>query len=42
MLTVNGYNFSEDPQGYSLAKVEYNVGDYERSFRISNQIDFFV
>ena len=39
VLTVNGYNFPEDPEGYSLAFAEYNVGDYERSFRISNQID---
>lgn len=38
-LTVNGYVKIEAPEGYSLALNEYRLGDYERSFRISNQID---
>ncbi len=38
-LTVNGYVKVETPEGYSLALNEYRLGDYERSFRISNQID---
>lgn len=38
-LTVNGYVKVETPKGYSLALNEYRLGDYERSFRISNQID---
>ena len=39
VLTVNGYAVAEDPQGFSLARAEYQVGDYERSFRISNRIE---
>lgn len=39
LLTVSGFVSYEPPEGYSLAIAEYNVGDYERSFRISNQID---
>ena len=38
-LTVNGYTNFDLPEGYSLAFAEYENGDYERSFRISNQID---
>jgi len=39
ILTVNGYLFPQNPEGYTLALSEYQAGDYERSFRISNQID---
>lgn len=39
ILTVNGYLFAEDPAGYTLALAEYQTGDYERGFRISNQIE---
>ncbi len=39
VLTVNGYAVAEDPEGFSLARAEYEVGDYERSFRISNRIE---
>lgn len=39
ILTVNGYLFPENPEGYTLALSEYEAGDYERSFRISSQID---
>ncbi len=39
ILTVNGYLFPVDPEGYSLARCEYQAGDFERSFRISNQIE---
>lgn len=39
ILTINGYVESEAPQNYSLAYAEYEVGDYERSFTLSNQID---
>ncbi len=38
-LTINGYANLETPDGYSLIFAEYEVGDYERSFRLSNQID---
>lgn len=39
ILTVNAYANLEAPEGYSLALSEYGIGDYERSFRISTQID---
>jgi HSP20 family molecular chaperone IbpA len=39
ILTINGYVDYREPEGYSLAWAEYEVGDYQRSFRISNEID---
>jgi len=39
LLTVNGYVEPEPPEGYDIAYAEYDVGDFERSFRLSNQID---
>jgi len=39
ILTINGYANLETPDGYSLIFAEYELGDYERSFRLSNQID---
>jgi HSP20 family protein len=39
LLTVNGYVEPEAPEGYDIAYAEYDVGDFERSFRLSNQID---
>ena len=39
ILKINGYVPQETPEGYSLAFAEYHIGDYERSFRLSNQID---
>lgn len=39
ILKINGYVDQETPKGYSLAFAEYRVGDYERSFRLTNQID---
>jgi len=39
ILTINGYLEPEIPEGYSLAWAEYRIGDYQRSFRISNEID---
>jgi HSP20 family molecular chaperone IbpA len=39
VLTINGYVEPEIPEGYSLAWAEYRIGDYERSFRISDEID---
>jgi HSP20 family protein len=38
-LTINGYIDPEQPDNYSLAYAEYNVGDYQRSFSLSDQID---
>ena len=39
VLSVNGYTVAEDPEGFSLARAEYEIGDYERSFRLSNRIE---
>ena len=39
VLTINGYVEPEYPQGYGLAYAEYRVGDYQRSFTVSNKID---
>lgn len=39
ILSINGYTERSDPEGYSLAFAEYETGDFERSFRISNEID---
>jgi len=39
ILTINAYVNSIAPEGYSLAFAEYEVGDYQRSFRLSDEID---
>ena len=39
VLTINGYVDPRAPEGYSLAHAEYEVGDYVRSFSLSNEID---
>lgn len=39
VLTINGYIEPEEPEGFNLAYAEYDVGDYQRSFRLSNEID---
>jgi HSP20 family molecular chaperone IbpA len=39
VLTLNGYVDPEVPEGYSLAHAEYRVGDYVRSFTLSNEIN---
>jgi HSP20 family molecular chaperone IbpA len=39
VLTINGYVEPEEPEGYSLAYAEYQVGDYQRAFTLSDQID---
>jgi len=39
VLTINGYVEPVEPEGYALAYAEYRVGDYVRSFTLSNQID---
>lgn len=39
VLTINGYVEPEEPENYNLAYAEYEVGDYRRSFTLSNQID---
>jgi HSP20 family protein len=39
ILTINAYVEPEDMTGYSLTFAEYEVGDYQRSFRLSDEID---
>lgn len=39
VLTINGYTEPECPKGYDLAYTEYRVGDFQRSFTLSNKID---
>jgi HSP20 family molecular chaperone IbpA len=39
VLTINGYVEPKAPEGYTLAYAEYETGDYQRSFKLSNQID---
>ena len=39
VLTINGYVDFVQPEGYALAYAEYRVGDFTRSFSLSNEID---
>lgn len=39
ILTINGISTHESPDGYSLVFAEFQPGDYERSFRLTDQID---
>jgi HSP20 family molecular chaperone IbpA len=39
VLTINGYVELEQPEGHSLTYAEYRVGDYQRAFSLSDQID---
>ena len=39
ILTINALVDPIVPQGYSLSLAEYEVGDYSRSFRLSDEID---
>ncbi len=39
ILTINAYVESPVPEGYALAFSEYEVGDYQRSFKLSDEID---
>jgi HSP20 family protein len=39
VLTLNGAVEPEAPEGYSLSYAEYRVGDYVRSFSLSDEID---
>jgi HSP20 family molecular chaperone IbpA len=39
VVKINGYVDPVQPEGYTLAYSEYDVGDYQRSFRLSNQVD---
>jgi len=39
ILTINALVDPALPQGYSLSFAEYEVGDFQRSFRLSDEID---
>jgi HSP20 family molecular chaperone IbpA len=39
VLNVKGYAQIDDPDEYSLTFAEYESGDYERSFRVSDAVD---
>ena len=39
ILTINGISTHDTPDGYSLVFAEFQAGDYERSFRLTDQID---
>ena len=39
VLSINGYVEPAQPDNYSLAYAEYGVGDYQRSFTLSDEID---
>ena len=39
VLTLSGTVEPEAPEGFSLAYTEYRVGDYVRSFSLSDEID---
>jgi len=39
VLTINAYIDSVDPESYSLTYAEYGSGDYQRSFKLSSEID---
>lgn len=39
VLTINGLVEPTQPDNYSLAYAEYEVGDYQRSFTLSNEVD---
>ena len=39
VLMINGYVEREQPEGYTLSYAEYRVGDYQRRFALSNEID---
>ena len=40
ILTINGFVEAEQPENYNLAYAEYEIGDFQRSFTLSNEIDF--
>ncbi|MGA7729821.1 MAG: Hsp20/alpha crystallin family protein [Chloroflexia bacterium] len=40
VLTIYGHVDTPKLEGYSLAYTEYGTGDYQRSFTISNEIDW--
>ncbi|MBN1919972.1 MAG: Hsp20/alpha crystallin family protein [Anaerolineae bacterium] len=39
VLSINGYVAPSYPEGYSLAWAEYRIGDFQRNFTLSQEID---
>ena len=39
VLTINGFVETQQPDNYTLAYAEYDTGQYERSFTLTNEID---
>lgn len=39
VLSINAYIEPAIPSGFDIAYAEYEEGDYQRSFRLSNEID---
>ncbi|MDX9954678.1 MAG: Hsp20/alpha crystallin family protein [Anaerolineae bacterium] len=39
VLSISGYVAPSYPEGYSLAWAEYRIGDFQRSFTLSQEID---
>jgi HSP20 family protein len=39
VLSINGFVEQDQPDNYSLAYAEYEVGDYFRRFTLSNEVD---
>lgn len=39
VLTMTGYCPVDEPEGYELSHSEYGVGDYQRSFTLSDEVD---
>jgi len=39
VLTINGRVESEMPEPYRMAYAEYGVGDYQRAFTLSDEVD---
>jgi HSP20 family molecular chaperone IbpA len=39
VLTINGYVEPREPEGHNLAYGEYRVGDYQRTFTLSDKIE---
>jgi len=39
VLTINAYVETVQPEGYGLTYAEYEIGDYQRSFKLSEDIN---
>ncbi|MCI0395315.1 MAG: Hsp20/alpha crystallin family protein [Chloroflexi bacterium] len=39
VLTIRGYTAAQAPEGFQPAYAEYGVGNYERTFALSDEVD---